>query len=83
VFLANGIGTEQKFGSGRHPVLAITPAGNALAWTEGKALKILLPGQAKETTLDGDAAFPSLVALSRNSVLVAWEQNGKIVLSRF
>jgi hypothetical protein len=83
VFLAKGIGAEQKLGPGRHPVLAITPAGNALAWTEGKTLKILLPGQAKETTPDGDAAFPSIVALSRSSVLVAWEQNGKIVLRRF
>ncbi len=80
VFLASG--TEQKLGPGRHPVIAITPAGNAVAWTEGKELKIMLPGQAEETTLDANAAFPSIVALSRNSVLLAWEQNGKIVLSR-
>jgi hypothetical protein len=80
VFLSTGSGHEQRLGPGRQPILAATPRGPVLAWTEGKALKVIRPGQASAAILDGDAAFPSMVALPNGSVALAWEQKGAIVV---
>jgi hypothetical protein len=80
VFLSMGPSHEQRLGRGRQPVLAATPRGSVIAWTEGKTLKFLRPGQASAENLDGDAAYPSMVSLSNGSVALAWEQNGAIVV---
>jgi hypothetical protein len=80
VFLSTGPSQEQRLGPGRQPILTATPRGPVLAWTEGKALKVLRPGQASAAILDSDAAFPSIVALPNGSVALAWEQKGAIVV---
>ena len=64
VFLSAGPNLEQRIGAGRHPILAATPRGPALAWTEGKQLKVVAPGQKHALTFASDAAYPSMVALS-------------------
>ncbi len=81
VFLSTGPNMEQRIGAGRHPILATTPRGPALAWTEGKQLKAVAPpGQKDATTFESDAAYPSMVALSSGAVVLAWEQGGAIVV---
>lgn len=78
VFLSAGPNMEQRIGVGRHPILAMTPRGPAMAWTEGKQLKVVAPGQKDATTLESDAAYPSMVALPSGAVVLAWEQGGAI-----
>lgn len=80
VFYSTGPDPEQRIGAGKHPVLAATPRGPVLAWTEGKALKVKSPGQKDATTLDGDASYPSIVALQNGAVVLAWERGGTIVV---
>ena len=80
VFLSAGAHLEQRIGAGRHPILASTPRGPALAWTEGKQLKVVPPGQKDALTFDSNAAYPSMVALSSGAVVLAWEQTGAIVV---
>lgn len=80
VFLSAGPNLEQRIGAGRHPILATTPRGSALAWTEGKQLKVVPPGQNDARTFASDAAYPSIVALSNGAVVLAWEQAGAIVV---
>jgi hypothetical protein len=80
VFLSEGPNLEQRIGAGRHPILASTPRGPALAWTEGKQLKVVAPGQKAATTFESDAAYPSMVALSSGAVVLAWEQGGAIAI---
>ena len=80
VFLSPGPNLEQRIGAGRHPILAATPRGPALAWTEGKQLKVVAPGQKDATTFESDAAYPSMVALSSGAVVLAWEQGGAIAI---
>jgi hypothetical protein len=80
VFLSAGPGLEQRLGAGRHPILATTPRGPALAWTEGKQLKVVAPGQKGSITFESDAAYPGMVALSGGAVVLAWEQGGAIVV---
>ncbi len=80
VFLSAGPNMEQRIGPGRHPILATTPRGPALAWTEGKQLKVVPPGQKDARMFESDAAYPSMVALSSGAVVLAWEQAGAIVV---
>lgn len=80
VFLSAGPNLEQRIGAGRHPILAATPRGPALAWTEDKQLKVVAPGQKGATTFESDAAYPSMVALRSGAVVLAWEQGGAIVV---
>jgi hypothetical protein len=80
VYLSAGPNMEQRLGTGRHPILATTPRGLALAWTEGKQLKVLAPGQKVATTIESDAAYPSVVALPSGAVVLTWEQRGAIVI---
>ena len=80
VFLSAGPNLEQRIGAGRHPILATTPRGPALAWTEGKQLKVVAPGQKDALTFESDAAYPSMVTLSSGAVVLAWEQGGAIVI---
>lgn len=80
VFFSTGSKMEQRLGAGRHPVLAATPRGPVLAWMEGKALKVKRPGQKAVSTLDQDAAYPSIVAMPSGVAVLAWEQGGSIVL---
>lgn len=80
VFLSAGPNLERRIGAGRHPILATTPRGPALAWTEGKQLKVVAPAQKAAATIESDAAYPSMVALSSGAVVLAWEQGGAIVV---
>ena len=80
VFLSASPNLEQRLGPGRQPIMAATPRGLVLAWTEGKALKATGPGQREATTVDSDAAFPAITTLPSGAVLLAWEQRGAIVV---
>ena len=82
VFLSAGTNVEQRIGAGRHPILVTTPRGPAMAWTEGKQLKVVAPGRKDAITIESDAAYPSMVALPSGAVLLAWEQGGAIVVRR-
>lgn len=82
VFLSAGPNLEQRIGVGRQPILATTRRGPALAWTEGKQLKVVAPGQEDALTVDSDAAYPSMVTLSSGAVVLAWEQAGAIAVKR-
>ena len=80
VFYSTGPDLEQRIGAGKHPILATTPRGPVLAWMEGKALKVRAPGQKDATTLDSEAAYPSMVTLPTGTVVLAWERGGTIVV---
>lgn len=80
VFLTSGTGQERRLGQGRQPVIAWSPHGPLVAWTEGKVLKLLHPGDASPEILDNDAAYPSMVALPGGSVAFAWEQGGAVTI---
>lgn len=82
ILLSAGPNLEQRIGAGRHPILATTPRGPAMAWTEGKQLKVVAPGQKAASTFESDAAYPSMAALSSGAVVLAWEQGGAIAVRR-
>jgi photosystem II stability/assembly factor-like uncharacterized protein len=82
VYLSTSSNPEQLIGPGRQPVVAETPAGPVLAWTEGRTLKALRPGQKEAVTLDHDAAFPSIVASPAVGVVLAWERGGTVVVNK-
>ena len=81
VFLSASPNLEQRLGPGRQPIMAATPRGPVLAWTEGNVLKVMGPGQTEATTVDSDAAFPAMVTLPGGAVVLAWEQRGAIVVT--
>ena len=80
IFLSLRPEAEQDLGAGRQPILAATPRGPAVAWTEGKTLKVVAPGQQNPASLDNEAVFPSMVALRDRGVVLAWEQGRSIVV---
>ena len=80
VFHSTGSAREQQLGSRRQPILAAAPRGPVLAWTKGKELKVETTGAGQCGTLDGEAAYPSMIPLPNGPVALALEQNGDIVV---
>lgn len=80
VFLTTAANQERRLGPGRQPVIASSLHGPFVAWTEGKALKLLRPGQTGTEILDEEAAYPSMVAMPGGSVALAWEKGGAIAV---
>lgn len=71
-------GKETKLGMGQDVALAANAKGPYVVWTNGKAIEALVPGAGSAQRLSENGAFPSVVALSDGSMLVAWEENGAI-----
>lgn len=74
----SGIGGEEALlGAGKHPVVAQTPQGPVMAWTEGAQMRVQRAG-GKMVALPGEGAFLSLVPLADGTVLLAGERAGTI-----
>jgi BNR repeat protein len=80
VFTTRGDLAEKGVGPGRNPTAASTPSGLFAVWTQAASVLLLKPGLDQPETLDEAGAFPSIAALSRGSVVVAWESKGAIVI---
>ena len=74
VFLARPSESERKIGPGKNPALA---AGIA-AWSDGLAIKALIPGKPEPITLDDHGAFVQLLPMGDAAALAAWESDGAI-----
>jgi hypothetical protein len=74
-------GKETKLGAGMDAALAANAKGAYVAWTNGKAIDAVLPGQGT-VRLSDSGAFATLLALPDGAVLAAWEQDGAIATKR-
>src|SRR5262249_34210286 len=71
---------EERIGTGKNPVLAVTPTGNYLAWMEGDRVTVRDDARRVVGTFAG-AHWPVLMTLVDGSVLIAYEQNGRSFVS--
>jgi len=76
VFLSQPGKEEKQIGAGHDVTLAANADHVYVAWIEDQALKLWRDGEI--TTVDGKAAFPSLVSLPDGTALLAWEDGGGI-----
>jgi hypothetical protein len=78
IYRSGAGGDEELLGQGRQPVIATTPRGAVIAWTDGQALKWTGPGDAKVRTANGEAAFISLAEMADGGILAAGERSGTV-----
>ncbi len=82
VFLDRMGSPEERLGTGTDVAIAAGSKGIYVAWTNGPAIEIHVPGAAQPARIADDGAFVSLTWLADGSVLAAWEQNGSITTQR-
>jgi hypothetical protein len=78
VYLTEGRNEETAIGEGKDVTIALGPSGAYAAWTAAHGIEVHEPGQKAPRSLSSSGAFPAMAALSNGSVLVAWEDNGRI-----
>lgn len=77
LYLSNG-SDEALLGPGRQPVIARTPKGTFVAWTEGKSIRWKDAKDKSANTLDEEGTFLSLVPVPDGGVLIAGERDGTV-----
>jgi BNR repeat protein len=80
VFATSGAGPERALGNGKNPTVAATRNGAYFAWTDDGAVLLKKPGVEAAESIDAAGAYPSMVALGDEAVVVAWESKGAIML---
>jgi hypothetical protein len=72
---------ENSIGTGKQPILAVTPKQTFFAFSAGKALMGQWSGAAAEKLAD-DGNFPSAAAIGDDAVLVAWQGKKDVMVAR-
>jgi hypothetical protein len=84
VFLARPGAPEERLGEGSDPVVGVAGNGSTYAaWRQGDALVMTSSRSAGRRTLAEGGRAPALLALVDGSLLVAWEQDERVVVSPF
>ena len=78
VYLARAGKSEAKIGTGKDVAIAAGKKGVYVAWSNGPALEIRIPGASSPSQLAENGSFVNLTALPDGTVLAAWEANGVI-----
>ncbi len=78
VYLTDGGNKEVAIGEGKDVAAAMGSRGAYAAWTGASGIELHEPGQKTPRSLSPSGSFPAMATLSDGSVLVAWEENGKI-----
>ena len=71
---------EFALGEGKDVTVAIGAHGPYVAWTGSSGIELYGPGQKQTRLLSSSGAFAAMRALPNGSVLVAWEEGGRIQL---
>ena len=80
VFIHRMGSAEERLGAGADVAIAAGSKGIYVAWSQGPAIEIHVPGAAQPTRIAQEGAFVNLTPLADGSILAAWEQNGSIAL---
>src|SRR6185312_1580228 len=70
---------EQKLGTGKDVAIAAGVGKVSVVWSAGAGLTLW--GEGKTSKLADNGEFPAIAGLPDGSAIVAWESNGKIVIS--
>ena len=81
VFLDRMGSPEARLGTGSDVAIASGSKGIYVAWTNGNAIEIHVPGAAQPLRIADQGAFVTLTWLA-DGILAAWEQSGSIVTQR-
>lgn len=77
LYLSNG-SDEELLGPGRQPVIARTPRGIFVVWTEGKSIRWKKAGEEGLNTLPEEGTFVSIAPLPDGTALLAGERDGTV-----
>jgi hypothetical protein len=79
VYLDEAGQPETSVGAGKDVALAVTGRGSFVAWTSKDGIEVHHPNaEMKDMLIGPGGAFVSLTALPDDSVLAAWEHDGRI-----
>lgn len=78
VYLTEAGNKEVAIGEGKDVAAAMGSRGAYAAWTGANGIELHEPGQKTSRSLSPSGAFPAMATLSNGSVLVAWEEGGRI-----
>ena len=73
---------ETPVGQGKDVALAITDKGPYAVWTNSAGVELLRPAAKTTELLAAGGSFPTLIRLSNEAVLAAWEKDGQIEIAR-
>jgi hypothetical protein len=80
VFIASPGEQEKKIGEGIDVAVSAGTKGVFAAWTSTNGIRTLMPGHEGATSISKKGSFPAIAGLSDGRAVVAWEDNGKIVV---
>jgi hypothetical protein len=80
VFLATPGGKETPLADGTDVAIAPNQSGVYAVWSSPAGIAIQIPGWKAPLALSDKGSFPNVATLSDGHALVAWEDDGKIVI---
>ena len=80
IFIASPGEREKKIGEGIDVAVSAGTKGAFAAWTTPDGIRALMPGRGGATSISQKGSFPAIAGLSDGRAVVAWEDNGKIVV---
>jgi hypothetical protein len=80
IFLASPGAKEVPLDAGVDVAIAASRAGTHAVWSTPAGIRALVPGDKNPITVAAKGSFPNVVALPDGRTLVAWEDEGKIVI---
>jgi hypothetical protein len=80
IFIASPGEREKKIGEGIDVAVSAGTKGAFAAWTTPDGIRALMPGRGDPTTISQKGSFPAIAGLSDGRAVVAWEDDGKIVV---
>lgn len=78
IFLAEPGSAEQRLGTGKDVAIVAAPKGPVVVWSTAKGVEARLPNSGQTVSVAESGGFPALSLLADGSVLLAWEDAGKI-----
>jgi len=82
VYLAEEGKPEVKLGPGQDLALGANNQGIYAAWSTPEGIAAHVPNASRATKLSAAGAFPAIVTTGDGAIVVAWEENGAISLTR-
>ena len=82
VYLAEAGKPEIKLGAGQDVALGANNQGIYAVWSRPEGIAAHLPGASRVTALSPAGTFPAIVTAGDGAMVVAWEENGVISVTR-
>src|SRR5215469_4901923 len=80
IFIASPGEQEKKIGEGIDVAASAGTKGAFAAWTTPDGIRAWMPGRGGAITISQKGSFPAIAGLSDGRAVVAWEDDGKIVV---